>query len=169
MTTITNDTVQTKSPNVINQFLQNYNFKLASASDEYKSRRKQQMILFMTSAAITIFTSRFAYKSTVARQYVPTLFQGNHSPPLGYNFTMDAAVAVGTGTMLCGSVSSMIIFGTCWIIDVSTFKEFGWKMKSIMGGYDKQKELSQIPMDDESSYIQDGLNDILDGKYDDVE
>lgn len=149
-----------------NKLLSKYNFKLASASDEYKNRRKRQMMLFMGSAAITIFASRIAYKSTITRQYVPSLFQGNHSPPLSYNFTSDAAVAVGTGTLLCGSVSSMFIFGTCWIIDVSNFKEFGWKMKSLMGGYEKQKELSKMPMDEESALIQDSLNDILEGKYD---
>jgi len=146
--------------------LAQYNFKLGTSSDEYIQRRKIQMIKFMSSAAITIFASRFAYKSTITRQYVPTLFQGNHSPPLSYNFTKDAAVAVGTGTLLCGSVSSMIIFGTCWIMDVSSFKEFGWRMKNMMGGYEKQKELAKVPMDEESSLIQDGLNDILEGKYD---
>ena len=99
-------------------------------------------------------------------RYIPTLFQGNHAPPLSYNFATDAAVAVGTGTLLCGSVSSMVIFGSCWILDVSNFKEFGWKMKSMMGGYEKERELSKLPMDEESAYIQDGLNDILEGKYD---
>lgn len=153
-------------PSQFNKLLTKYNFKLASASEEYKNRRKRQMMLFMGSAAITIFTSRLAYKSTITRQYVPSLFQGNHAPPLSYNFTSDAAVAVGTGTLLCGSVSSMVIFGTCWIIDVSNFQEFGWKMKSLMGGNEKQKELAKLPMDEESAFLQDSLNDILDGKYD---
>lgn len=36
-----------------------------------------------------------------------------------------------------------------------------------MGGYEKQKELAKLPMDEESALIQDGLNDILEGKYDD--
>lgn len=156
-------------PNAANRLLRKFNFKLAYASEEYKTRRKQQMVLFMTSAAMTIFAARFAYKSTITRQYVPTLFQGNHSPPLSYNFTTDAAVAVGTGTLLCGSVSSMMIFGSCWIMDVSNFKEFGWRMKSILGGWEKQKELAAMPMDEESAMIQDGLNDILEGKYDDLD
>lgn len=151
---------------VMKQYLEKWNFKLADASDDYLNRRKMQMIKFMSSAAITIFASRFAYKSTISRQYVPSLFQGNHSPPLSYNFTTDAAVAVGTGTLLCGSVSSMIIFGACWIMDVSSFQEFGWRMKTMMGGYEKQKELAKMPMDEESSMIQDGLNDILEGRYD---
>lgn len=146
--------------------LEKYNFKIASAPAEYVDRRKKQAVLFLSSAALTIFVSRFAYKSTITRQYVPTLFQGNHSPPLSYNFTTDAAVAVGTGTLLCGSVSSMVIFGSCWIMDVSSFREFGWKMKTLMGGYERQRELSKLPMDEESTMIQDGLNDILEGKYD---
>ncbi|KAK6455763.1 altered inheritance of mitochondria protein 11 [Scheffersomyces xylosifermentans] len=150
----------------LKSFLSKYNFKVGEASDEYIDRRKKQMMLFMGSAAVTIFASRFAHKSTISRQYIPTLFQGNHAPPLSYNFATDAAVAVGTGTILCGSVSSMVIFGSCWILDVSTFKEFGWKMKALMGGYDKERELSQIPMDEESALIQDSLNDILEGKYD---
>lgn len=149
--------------------LEKYDFKLALASEEYKQRRKYQMALFMASGAATIFAARFAFKSTMARQYVPTLFQGNHQPPTSYNFTTDAAVAVGTGTVLCCSVSSMIIFGTCWMMDVSTFKEFGWRMKTVMGGYEKQKQLAQIPLDEESEIIQNGLNDILEGKYDDIE
>lgn len=154
--------VQTQEPGLLARL----NFKLASASDEYKLRRKVQMIKFFSAAAVTIFALRFAYKSTITRQYVPTLFQGNHAPPLSYNFATDAAVAVGTGTILCGSVSSMVIFGSCWILDVSSFKEFGWRMKGLMGGYEKEKELAQQPMDEESAYIQNSLNDILEGKYD---
>lgn len=144
--------------------LQKFNFKLADASPAYFERRKKQMMLFMTAAAVTIFTSRFAYKSTITRQFVPSLFQGNHQPPLSYNFTTDAAVAVGTGTLLCGSVSSMLALGTCWIMDVSTFKEFGWRMKAVMGGTEKEQQLAEMPMDEDIAYIQDGLNDILDGK-----
>lgn len=75
-------------------------------------------------------------------------------------------MAVGTGTMLCASVSSMLIFGTCWVTDVLSFKEFGWRMKALMGGDKKEKEVAAAPMDEESAYIQDTLNDILDGKYD---
>lgn len=153
------------SPSKLQESLRKLNFKVADASPEYIQRRKKQMVLFMTAAAATIFTSRFAYKSTITRQYVPSLFQGNHLPPLSYNFTMDAAVAVGTGTMLCASVSSMLIFGTCWVLDISSFKEFGWRMKSAMGGVSSQLKLADMPMDDESASIQDGLNDILDGKF----
>ncbi|MCH0629399.1 hypothetical protein JNB11_05435 [Kocuria palustris] len=149
--------------------LEKFNFKLGDALDEYIRRRNLQMVRFMSAAAVTIFALRFAYKLTITRQYVPTLFQGNHAPPLSYNFTTDAAVAVGTGTLLCGLVSAMMIFGTCWILDVLTFKEFGWRMKLMMGGYEKEKELAKQPMDEESAYIQDSLNDLLEGKYDDVD
>lgn len=149
----------------LNQTLRKLNFALADALPEYIQRRKKQAVFFMVAAAASIFTSRFAYKSTITRQYIPTLFQGNHLPPLSYNFTSDAAVAVGTGTMLCASVSSMFIFGTCWIVDVSSFKEFGWRMKALMGGDKKEQEVAAAPMDEESAYIQDTLNDILDGKY----
>lgn len=60
----------------------------------------------------------------------------------------------------------MIAFGTCWIVDVSSFKEFGWRMRRLMGGYENEKLLAQVPMDEESQVIQDGLNDLLEGKYD---
>ncbi|KAK6205315.1 uncharacterized protein RJT21DRAFT_117785 [Scheffersomyces amazonensis] len=160
--------LQPQNNSGLRSILSKYNFKLSSASDDYLERRKRQMVLFLTSSAITIFASRFAYKATITRQFVPTLFQGNHHPPTSYNFTTDAAVAVGTGTLLCGSVSSMIIFGTAWIMDVSSFKEFGWRMKLVMGGHDNEVKLSQIPLDEESAYIQDGLNDLLEGKYDDL-
>lgn len=144
--------------------LKDWNFKIATASPEYIQRRKTQAMLFLTSAAVTIFASRFAYKSTITRQYVPSLFQGNHMPPLSYNFTTDAAVAVGTGTLLCASVSSMTIFGTCWIMDISSFKEFGWRMKAVMGGTLKEQELAKMEMDEDTAAIQDGINDILDGR-----
>lgn len=150
----------------LGRFLREKNFKITQASDEYKSRRKRQMVLFFGTAALSIFASRIAYKSTIARQYIPTFFQGNHAPPLTYNFTADAAVAVATGTILCGSVSSMLIFGFCWIADISHMNEFGWRMKSLLGGYEKQKELAQMPMDQESALVQDSLNDILEGRYD---
>lgn len=146
--------------------LEKMNFKLKDASPDYLQRRKRQMALFMTAAAVTIFTSRIAYKSTISRQYVPTLFQGNHLPPLSVNHTADAAVAVGMGTALCASVSSMVVFGTCWIMDVSNFREFGWRMKAYLGGDKKEKALSEMKMDAETLLIQDGLNDILDGKAD---
>lgn len=143
------------------------NFKLSQASWEYQQRRKQQTMLFLGSAGVTILASRFAYRSTISRQFIPRFFQGNHSPPTSYNFTSDAAIAVGTGTILAVSVTSMMIFGTCWIIDVSSFKEFGWKMNQLMGGDKKLAKLALEPMDEESALVQDSLNDFLDGKYDD--
>lgn len=142
-------------------------WKISSAAEEYKLRRRKQMLLFVGCSALTLFTTRFAYKSSVARQYLPTLFQGNHQPPLSYSFVTDAAVAVGTGTLLCASVSSMSIFGVCWMMDVSSFKEFGWMMKKNLGGYDRMRELANTPIDEESEQIQETINDILLGKYDD--
>lgn len=120
------------------------------------------MLLFLICASTTILTSRSAYRSTVSRQFIPRFFQGNHSPPTSYNFTADAAVAVGTGTLLAGSVSGMLITGTCWILDISSFKEFGWKMKSLMGG----NNVKEIIVDQESLEIQQGLNNLLQGKID---
>lgn len=145
--------------------LSKFHFKLASASDDYIQRRKHQAVLFLGAAAATIFSSRFAYKSTVARQFLPTLFQGNHQPPTSYNFVMDAAVAVGAGTMLCGSVTSMVVFGTCWVYDVSSFQEFGWRMKALTGENERQKRLAEMAMDEESAYIQDSINEMLDGDF----
>ena len=55
--------------------LQKLHFKLGDASPEYIDRRKKQMMLFLAAAGATIFTSRFAYRTTVTRQYIPTLFQ----------------------------------------------------------------------------------------------
>lgn len=124
------------------------------------------MALFLAAAGVTILSSRFAYKSTISRQFLPRFFQGNHAPPTSYNFTMDAAVAVGTGTLLAGSGTSMVVFGTCWVLDISSFKEFGWKMRRMMGGEESLKKLSKEPMDEESKTIQDGLNDLISGKYD---
>lgn len=127
------------------------------------------MLLFMGSSLLTLVSTRIAYKSSVKRQFLPNLFQGNHQPPLSYSFVGDAAVAVGTGTMLCASVTSMTLFGACWIMDVSSFKEFSWRMKLFMGGYDKERELAKLPVDEESRQIQEALNDILLEKYDEEE
>ncbi|OBA22701.1 altered inheritance of mitochondria protein 11 [Metschnikowia bicuspidata var. bicuspidata NRRL YB-4993] len=146
--------------------LHKLNFKIADASPEYIARRKKQATFFLAAAAMTIFTSRFAHRTAISRQYIPSLFQGNHQPPLSYNFAMDAAVAVGTGTMLCGSVLSMIAFGACWVMDVSTLPEFGWRMKSLLGGYKSQQELEQVAIDEESKTIEDGINDLLEGNLD---
>lgn len=143
--------------------LKKLNFALADASPEYIQRRKRQAMFFMAAAAASIFTSRLAYKSTVSRQYVPLLFHGNHLPPITYNFTSDAAAAVGTGTMLSVSVSSMLIFGACWVMDVSSFKEFGWRMKSIMGGDKKEKEISKLPIDEDTAYFENALEEIFSG------
>lgn len=73
-------------------------------------------------------------------------------------------VAVGAGTLACGSISGMLMFGTAWILDVSNLKEFGYRMKALMGGDVKEKELSEMKMDDETRALQDGLNDLLEGK-----
>ncbi|KAI5959584.1 AIM11 [Candida pseudojiufengensis] len=150
----------------MSDILHKLNFKIADASSEYKTRRANQMIRFFTFSALSIFTLRIINKQTIIRQYIPTLFQQNHSPPTSYNFTTDAAVAVGAGTLACGSISGMFIFGLAWILDVSNFKEFGYRMKSIMGGYENLQKLNEMEMDEESKLIQDGLNDLLDGKFD---
>jgi len=149
--------------------LHKLNFKIADASPEYKTRRKYQMARFFAFSALSIFTLRLIHKQTIIRQYIPTLFQQNHQPPTSYNFTTDAAVAVGAGTLACGSITGMIMMGTAWILDVSNFKEFGYRMKGLMGGYERERELSEMEVDEETRMIQDGLNDLLEGKYDDDE
>lgn len=150
----------------MSDILHKLNFKVADASSEYKTRRKYQMIRFFTFSALSIFTLRLIHKQTIIRQYIPTLFQQNHQPPTSYNFTTDAAVAVGAGTLACGSITRMFVMGTAWILDVSSFKEFGYRMKGLMGGYEKEKALSEMEVDEETKMLQDGLNDLLDGKYD---
>ena len=150
----------------MSDILHKLNFKVADASSEYKTRRKHQMIRFFMFAGLSIFTLRFINKQTKIRQYVPTSFQQNHQPPISNNFTADAAVAIGAGTMACGSITGMIVMGTAWILDVSSLKEFGYRMKGMMGGYEKEKALSEKEVDEETKMLQDGLNDLLDGKYD---
>lgn len=152
-----------ETENEEHSILKKLNFSLANASPEYIQRRKHQAMLFTAAAAASIFTSRFTYKSVISRQYVPTLFHGNHLPPITYNFTADAAIAVGAGTMLCASVSSMLMFGACWIMDVSNFKEFGWRMKVLMGGDKKEQEILAMPIDDDTAFLENALNDIITG------
>ncbi|KAI3406475.1 AIM11 [Candida oxycetoniae] len=149
-----------------NDILHKLNFALSDASSEYIQRRKIQMARFFTFSALAIFTTRFIHKQTIIRQYVPTLFQQNHQPPTSYNFTTDAAVAVGAGTLACGTISGMMIFGLAWILDVSSLKEFGYRMKELMGGDVKERELSEMSIDEDVRSLQDGLNDLIEGKYD---
>lgn len=109
---------------------------------------------------------RIAYRQTISRQYLPTLFQGNHAPPTSHHYSADAAVAAATGTLLCFLVMLMLGSGMCWTLDVLSLPEFGWRMQLMMGGYERQKKCAALPIDQDSKYVHDSLQDLFTGRYD---
>lgn len=58
----------------------------------------------------------------------------------------------------------MAIAGVSWTWDVSTVKEFTYKLKTKLGGDEKEKELSEAKLDEESLSLQDAINSFLNGE-----
>lgn len=52
----------------------------------------------------------------------------------------------------------MMVFGGCWIADISTFPEFSFKLKQLMG---QEIEPAQPSMDAETAQVVSQLEDIL--------
>ncbi len=59
---------------------------------------------------------------------------------------------------------AMAIAGVSWTWDVSTVKEFTYKLKTKLGGDEKEKELSEAKLDEESLSLQDAINSFLNGE-----
>lgn len=88
---------------------------------------------------------------------IPNMFQLNYrAPPFSYRGEAASALVLGTGLATGGL--SMMIFGSCWIADISTFPEFSFKLKRLMG---QESDPSQLPMDKETAQVVDQLEQIL--------
>lgn len=72
------------------------------------------------------------------------------------------AVAHASGLALSGF--AMGITGLCWSWDVSTPREFGFKLKKFLGGDVAEQAIVDLPLDEESSSVQDVINKILNGE-----
>lgn len=121
--------------------------------EEYRARRRKQMLLFFGAAGLTLLSSRIAYRGVQIRKYIPNTFNANHQPP-PFSFQRDAMAAISHATCLAVSSFAMGITGVCWLWNVSTIKEFTFKLKKKLGGVDSEDKLSSLPMDQETKDIQ---------------
>lgn len=89
------------------------------------------------------------------------MFQLNHKPPT-YSFQGEAVSALAFGTGLATGSFSMLVFGTCWIWDVSSFAEFTLKMKKLMGEpITDQALLVEQPMDEDTRQVAQAIEKML--------
>ncbi|ODV75950.1 uncharacterized protein CYBJADRAFT_165327 [Cyberlindnera jadinii NRRL Y-1542] len=137
--------------------------EVSKISVQYKERRRKQMMAFFGATATTLLFARLAYRGVQSRRYIPQLFNANHIPP-AFSFQRDAILAVTHATCLATSGFAMAITGVCWTWDVSTPKEFGFKVKRLLGGDVNEQKLSEAPMDEESLTVQDAINRIMNGE-----
>ncbi|KAH3680594.1 hypothetical protein WICPIJ_008214 [Wickerhamomyces pijperi] len=136
---------------------------LVDYNKQYKERRRNQMIFFFGTTAITLLASRVAYRGVQTRKYIPQLFQANHIPP-AFSFQRDAVLAVTHASVLATSSFAMLISGICWSWDVYSIKEFGYKLKVLLGGEKNEQMLSDMPLDEESASVQDAITKFLNGE-----
>jgi hypothetical protein len=94
---------------------------------------------------------------------IPQLFNANHIPPQ-FSFQRDAIFAVTHASLLATSSFAMAITGVWWSWDVSNIKEFGFKIKRVLGGDSNEQMISDIPLDEESAAVQDAINKFLNGE-----
>ncbi|KAH3902615.1 related to Altered inheritance of mitochondria protein 11 [Saccharomycodes ludwigii] len=142
--------------------------KLSAFSDEYKSRRRQQMLRFFGASILTLITARLAFHNIKTRKYVPTLFQNNYKiPPFSYQKESLSALAYGTFFSVGGF--GMLIFGGCWMANISTLPEFSYKLRCALLGeegmrelYGREQTLKMNPMDKDTKEILDLIENAFD-------
>lgn len=89
---------------------------------------------------------------------VPNMFQLNYkAPPFSYKGEAATALVLGTGLATGGL--AMMVFGGCWLADISTFPEFSFKLKRLMG---QEMSPADLPMDQETAHVIDQLEELLD-------
>lgn len=85
------------------------------------------------------------------------MFQLNYrAPPFSYKGEATTALVLATGLSTGGL--AMMVFGGCWIANISTFPEFSFKLKQLMG---QEIEPAQPSMDAETAQVVSQLEDIL--------
>ncbi|CCH45192.1 putative membrane protein [Wickerhamomyces ciferrii] len=129
--------------------------------EQFRQRRRTQMMYFFGATAATLVFSRLAYRGVQA--HVPGLFNSNHVPP-PFSFQQDAISAIALSTVLSVSSFSMGVTGVAWTWDVSNVKEFTYKLKQKLGGVESEKQISETKLDDESVTLQDAINAFINGE-----
>ncbi|KAG7696391.1 hypothetical protein KL930_005347 [Ogataea haglerorum] len=134
----------------------------SDAVAKYNERRFRQAALFYGCAVMTYIASKIAYRGVIARRYNPTFYQHNHVPPK-FSFYRDAASAVAHASLLAVSSMAMFVTGGFWYYDISGPREFGQRMKVLLGGAEAEKELARMPVDQETNDMQSMLTSLLSG------
>ncbi|CCD25243.1 Iai11p NDAI_0E04260 [Naumovozyma dairenensis CBS 421] len=91
--------------------------------EEFKIRRKQQMIRFFSSTVITLVCTKLILRRLQLPKYVPSMFELNYIRPPITTVKKDLINAGMLTTGMTLGVFSMIFFGTCWNWNVSTLAE----------------------------------------------
>ncbi|AAS50988.2 ABR215Cp [Eremothecium gossypii ATCC 10895] len=135
-------------------------------SDEFRQRRRQQMLRFFGATAFTLLSARLAFRGTINRKYVPNMFQLNHRVPLASS-QGEALHAFAYGSGLATGGFAMLILGTCWLADVSTVPEFSLRIKALLGESDTQSgRLESAHQDKETRELAAMLDSLLQEKKD---
>lgn len=89
------------------------------------------------------------------------MFQLNYKPPT-FSYQGEATSALVFGTGLATGGFSMLVFGTCWIWDISTFQEFSLKAKHLMGqDTNSESSLTNMPLDVETAKVVQQLEELF--------
>ncbi|KAH3658645.1 hypothetical protein OGATHE_006817 [Ogataea polymorpha] len=59
---------------------------------------------------------------------------------------------------------SMFVTGGFWYYDISGPREFGQRMKLLLGGAEAEKELASMPVDKETEDVQSMLTSLISGQ-----
>ena len=71
--------------------------------------------------------------------------------------------AIGYASLLSTSAFGMFIFGTAWVMDISSAKDFGQRMKKFLGGQENQEKIKGMKTDEDTLKVQEGLSSLLEG------
>lgn len=88
------------------------------------------------------------------------MFDANQRPP-NFNMMKDAVHAVSNASVLSVSAFTFSLATVSWLADVSTLQEFGHMMKSALGGAQREKELKEMPVENDVAEMESSLNDAL--------
>lgn len=117
---------------------------------------------------VNLFTRPPSYNNVTNNHLdVPHMFQLNYkSPPFSYQAEAASALVFGTGLAVGGF--SMLLFGSCWIWDISTIPEFSLKAKGLMGQeLTSDEALTKMPLDDDTAKVVGQIEKLLKGNSND--
>lgn len=137
--------------------------KKSEAVLRYNERRFYQMATFYGFTIATYIASKLAYRGIISRRYNPTFYQHNHVPPK-FSFHKDAMGAVTHATLLSTCSMGMAVSGAFWYYDISTVKEFTFRMKAFLGGDEAERQLRDMPEDAETRELTESLGALLNGE-----